>query len=60
MGVFLAYRDVHGNEKNSAASAQNFVDWFADDASTEFIAEHTICFFDCESNCDVSFTTRPK
>lgn len=58
--VLVTYRDVNGNAKQSGADAENFVDWFADDASREFSANHFIGFFDCQSNCEVNFTTRPK
>jgi hypothetical protein len=60
--VEVSYYDLAGVSKNASSSTNgDNVFMQVDDVGSGFVVRHSIQFgFDCVSDCEVSYTTRPK
>ena len=61
VAVSVSYKDPTGRPKNAFADSING-DVFlgVDDVGSEFVAQHSLTFFNCSANCEVSYQTQPK
>lgn len=61
VAVRVSYTDPAGRPKNASAdSVQGDVFLGVDDVGSGFVANHTVNFLDCSSNCVVEYRTQPK
>jgi hypothetical protein len=58
--VDVTYRSFGRDKRVSADSIDGDVFLQVDDVQANYVVQHSVFFNDCISNCEASFTTRPK
>ena len=59
--VTASYVDGAGQRTTSGSSGPGGgTIWFADNVAADLSVAHALTYFDCQFNCEISFTTRPK
>jgi hypothetical protein len=61
VSVSTSYLDSAGRRTlNASTGGGGIIFWVADNVAGDLSVTHTIVYFNCQANCEVTFTTQPK